>query len=49
MKPVFFEAQNKEGTINEQVISTESLGRAFGPLQKQAWFSNPVKSLLLVF
>jgi len=35
MKSVFFEALNKEGVINEQAISVESLGRAFGPLQKQ--------------
>ena len=35
MKPIFFDALNKEGSIAEQNISAESLGRAFGPLQKQ--------------
>jgi programmed cell death 6-interacting protein len=35
MKPVFFDALNKEGSINEPNLSVESLGRAFGPLQKQ--------------
>ena len=34
MKPVFFDALNKEGSISEQT-SAESLARAFGPLQKQ--------------
>ena len=35
MKSIFFDVLNKEGTIAEQNISVESLGRAFGPLQKQ--------------
>jgi hypothetical protein len=35
MKPIFFDALNRDGSISEQTISTESLGRAFGPLQKQ--------------
>lgn len=35
MKSIFFEALNKEGSINEQAVSVESLGRAFGSLQKQ--------------
>ncbi len=37
MKKVFLNAYSKEGTINEADLSTESLGRAFGPLQKQVW------------
>jgi hypothetical protein len=38
MKPIFFDALNRDGSISEQTISTESLGRAFGPLQKQVRF-----------
>ncbi|XP_045605030.2 programmed cell death 6-interacting protein isoform X2 [Procambarus clarkii] len=35
MKDVFLNALSQDGTINEPAISTESLGRVFGPLQKQ--------------
>ena len=35
MKDVFLNALAQDGTINEIAISTESLGRLFGPLQKQ--------------
>ncbi|KAG7172531.1 programmed cell death 6-interacting protein-like [Homarus americanus] len=35
MKDVFLNALAQDGTINEAAISTESLGRVFGPLQKQ--------------
>ncbi|XP_066953002.1 programmed cell death 6-interacting protein [Macrobrachium rosenbergii] len=35
MKEVFLSALAQEGAINEAAISTESLGRVFGPLQKQ--------------
>lgn len=35
MKEVFLSALAHEGAINEAAISTESLGRVFGPLQKQ--------------
>lgn len=35
MKDVFLNALAQDGTINEIPISTESLGRLFGPLQKQ--------------
>merc|ERR1719336_2488722 len=34
MKPVFLQAA-ANGTLNEQLISAQSLGRAFGPLQQQ--------------
>ena len=35
MKPVFFDALAKNSVIPEQEISVESLGRCYGPLQKQ--------------
>ena len=35
MKDEFLNALSQDGTINEVAISTESLGRLFGPLQKQ--------------
>lgn len=35
MKPVFFDALAKNSVISEQEISVESLGRCYGPLQKQ--------------
>lgn len=35
MRDVFLSALAQDGTINEVAISTESLGRLFGPLQKQ--------------
>ncbi|KAK7067282.1 Rhophilin, Rho GTPase binding protein [Halocaridina rubra] len=35
MKEVFLNALATDGSINEAAISTESLGRVFGPLQKQ--------------
>lgn len=35
MKDVFLNALSQDGTISEPGISTESLGRVFGPLQKQ--------------
>lgn len=37
MKDVFISALAQDGTINEVAISTESLGRLFGPLQKQVY------------
>lgn len=40
MKQVFFDALHKKGIIPEQELSMETLGRIFGPLQKQ------VRSLL---
>lgn len=38
MKDVFLNALSQDGTINEIAISTESLGRLFGPLQKQVGY-----------
>ena len=35
MKSVFLSVLAKEGSINEPGISTETLGRVYGPLQKQ--------------
>ncbi|KAK3913615.1 Programmed cell death 6-interacting protein [Frankliniella fusca] len=35
MKSTFLSALAQDGAINEAAISTESLGRAFGPLQQQ--------------
>ena len=35
MKPVFFDALAKNSVIPEQEISVESLGRCYGPMQKQ--------------
>ena len=35
MKPIFFDALAKNSVIPEQEISVESLGRCYGPLQKQ--------------
>lgn len=35
MKEVFLSSLAQEGAINEAALSTESLGRVFGPLQKQ--------------
>ena len=35
MKQVFFDALHKKGIIPEQELSMETLGRIFGPLQKQ--------------
>lgn len=35
MKEVFLNALAQDGSISEAAISTESLGRVFGPLQKQ--------------
>ncbi|KAK3859625.1 hypothetical protein Pcinc_034275 [Petrolisthes cinctipes] len=35
MKEVFLNALGQDGSINEAAMSTESLGRVFGPLQKQ--------------
>merc|ERR1712018_882588 len=36
MKSVFINLYAKEGVISEEQVSLESLGRAFGPLQKQS-------------
>lgn len=38
MKDEFLNALSQDGTINEVAISTESLGRLFGPLQKQVCY-----------
>ena len=35
MKSVFLNMYAKDGAISEEQVSLESLGRAFGPLQKQ--------------
>jgi programmed cell death 6-interacting protein len=35
MKSTFLSALAQDGAINEQAISVESLGRVFGPLQRQ--------------
>jgi programmed cell death 6-interacting protein len=35
MKPVFFDALTKNSVIAEHELSVESLGRCYGPLQKQ--------------
>ena len=35
MKPIFFDALAKNSVIPEQEISVESLGRCYGPMQKQ--------------
>ena len=35
MKSIFTNIYTKEGVISEEQLSLESLGRAFGPLQKQ--------------
>lgn len=43
MKEVFLNALGQEGTINEAAMSTESLGRVFGPLQKQVCYIKLLK------
>ena len=35
MKETFLSSLSETGTINEPLMSTEALGRAYGPLQQQ--------------
>ncbi len=35
MKSIFFDALNRQGTINESDLSSEALDRVFGPLRRQ--------------
>lgn len=48
MKSTFLNALAQDGAINEQAISVESLGRVFGPLQRQVKESLQKQEALVV-